>query len=69
MSLRLWVSTDHDGHWVGVCSLVVAHDEDEARALLKAKLPEHGLDPDRPFTLQERHLDRPIAYVEQDGDY
>ncbi len=68
--LKLFVCTDHDGIWpVGVCSVVVAENEEQARGLLQAKLPEFGLDPNKPFTLQPRHIDRPVAYVELDGDY
>lgn len=51
--MNVYVCTDHDGHWpVGVCSVVVADNEDDARALLTAELPHHGLDAGKPFTLR-----------------
>lgn len=69
--MRLFVCTDHDGHYpVGVCSVIVANDEFEADSLLRAALKDHGLNPDKPrFHLQERSLTEPRAFVENDGDY
>jgi hypothetical protein len=68
--LRLWVCTDHAGHYpVGVASIVLAPTEERARELLSAKLREHGLDPEAgPYTLEERRLVE-CAYVLNDGDY
>jgi hypothetical protein len=67
--VNIYTCTDHDGHWVGVASVVVASTEDEARALLCAELREHGLDDKRPFTLRRINTDQPKAFVLQDGDY
>lgn len=69
---KLYICTDHDSHWpVGVASLVIAHDVDEARTLLDAALREHGLKPftDEPYTLQETYFQHPGAVVLRDGDY
>lgn len=67
--MNVYTSTDHDGHWVGVASVVVASNEEEARSLLVAKLRTHGLDGAKPFTLRRINIDQPRAFVLQDGDY
>ncbi len=67
--MNIYTSVDHDGHWVGVASVVVADTEDHARELLRAELKIHGLDPDKPFTLRQINADAPRAFVLQDGDY
>lgn len=70
--MRLWASTDHHCHWpVGCASIVLAHDEDEARALLDAALIEHGLEPGSrsPYTLTEIPMDQARAVVLNDGEY
>lgn len=67
--MNVYVCTDHDGHYVGVASVVVANSEPEAAALLKAQLHEHGLDETKPFTLRLIQTERPQAFVLQDGDY
>lgn len=67
--MRVFVCTDHEGHYpVGVCSIVFAHSEHEARGLLQAELHEHLLD-GRPFTLRELSMEKPKAFVLLDGDY
>jgi hypothetical protein len=66
---RLWVCTDHDGHYVGGASVVWAPSEDEARTLLMKELPKAGLRPERPFTLKEVDLSEPFALILRDGDY
>ena len=67
--MEVYTCTDHDGHWVGVASVVVAGSEEAARDLLKAELKTHGLDGDRAFTLRRINTDHPKAFVLQDGDY
>jgi hypothetical protein len=69
MSLNVYTCVDHDGHWVGVASVVVAETEDVARDLLKSELKEHGLDHTKPFTLRRINTAHPKALVLQDGDY
>jgi hypothetical protein len=68
--MEVYVCTDHDGHFpVGVCSVVVAHSEAEARGLLKAELHKLVLDENKPFTLRRLSLESPKAFVLLDGDY
>jgi hypothetical protein len=68
--MDVFVCDDHAGHWpVGVCSIVIAHSEHEARGLLKAELHEHGLDESKPFTLRRLSMEKPKAFVIRDGDY
>ncbi len=69
--MRVWVCTDHAGHWpVPVGSVVVARSEKRARELLERSLLSHGLDPlDPPFTLREIRTDRAAAHILSDGDY
>ena len=68
--MEIYVCDDHAGHWpVGVCSIVVANSEPEARGLLKAELHEHGLDENKPFTLRKLNTEKPKAFVIHDGDY
>ena len=69
--MNVYVCTDHEGHWpVGVCSLIVAKDEDEAKRLLVTELLTHGLKQDgKPFELREINVSEPRAFVLLDGDY
>lgn len=68
--MEIYICTDHDGHYpVGVCSVIVAHSETEARGLLKKELHEHGLDEHKPFTLRRLSMDNPKAFVLLNGDY
>lgn len=67
--LNVYTCNDHDGHWVGAASVVVAETEEIARDLLKAELKEHGLDYHKPFTLRRINTSHPKAFVLQDGDY
>lgn len=64
---HVYVSTDHDGHYVGVASVVLAKNEVEARGLLDAELTANGLNPTVGYALKE--LRGPIAIVLQNGDY
>ncbi len=67
--MAVYTCTDHDGHWVGVASVVVAPSEEIARRLLRTELQSHGLSGNKPFTLVEINLAEPRAFVLQDGDY
>ena len=65
---RVFASTDHPGQYpVPVASVVVADDEDQARALLSEALAARGLS--GPFTLAEIDTLRTGAHVLSDGDY
>lgn len=68
--MRVFICTDHEGHYpVGVASIVVADDEDHARRLLGAELKQHGLRREKPFTLQEVGTADAHALVLLDGNY
>lgn len=68
--MNVYVCTDHDGHYpVGVCSVVIANSEPEAKGLLRAELHEHGLDETKPFTLRLLSTLAPKAFVILDGEY
>lgn len=67
--MKVYTCTDHDGHWVGVASVVVAESEEFARRLLAVELQSHGLSGNKPFTLREINITEPRAFVLQDGDY
>lgn len=67
--MRVFTCVDHDGHWVGVASVIVANNEVDATALLRAALREQGLSENAPFTLQPLALDTRRAIVLQNGDY
>ena len=69
MPLNVYTCTDHEGHWVGVASVVVAETEEIAKDLLIAELAEHGLKQTKPFTLRRINTAHPKAFVLQDGDY
>lgn len=67
--MQVFVCTDHDGHYpVGVCSVVVAEDEEKARALLVAELTTHGLKAGKGFSLRRLNIEQPRAFVILDGD-
>ena len=68
--MNLYVCTDHDSHYgVGGASVVVASSEHEAMELLRAEIVSHGLDGNRPFTLQRIQTEKPQALVLCDGDH
>jgi hypothetical protein len=69
--MRVFTCTDHAGLWVGVASVVVADDEEGARALLDAELTSRKLSASdkEPYTLSEIPLSGPSVRVLQDGDY
>lgn len=68
--MDIYLCRDHAGHYRGgVASVVVATDEEEARALLDAELREHGLDPEKPrYRLIRVSMTKPRAYILLDGD-
>lgn len=66
---RLWVITDHDSHYVGGASIVMANSEAEARIYLDQALRESTLDPAKGYTLVELNISMPFARVLRDGDY
>lgn len=67
--MKVFVCNDHEGHWpVGTASVVVAENEQQAFALLKARLEQRGII-DEKFTLMELSLDGPQAVVLCDGTY
>lgn len=68
--MKLYYSTDHDGHFpVPVASMVLASDETEARALLNVALQEQGVNPNLGYTLHEVDITKPQAIVLSNGDY
>lgn len=65
--VRVYTCTDHETHSsVGGASVVLAHDEAEARTLLGAELRAHKLITGKRFTLTECPR-TPAAYVLCDG--
>lgn len=65
---KLYVSTDHPGHWpVGTASIVIAPDEEHAREFLAAELEKRGLVGD--FTLRQLPIASGVCEVLRDGDY
>ena len=68
--MKLWTCTDHDSVYpIGVASIVLAEDKEQARRLLARRLRANGLNPDKGFTLTEIHMDQPRAIVLRDGNY
>lgn len=66
---KVFYSKDFKGvHPVGVCAIVVANDEEEARTLLKAELKAKGL-PESEFTLQRVSRAEVGAIIINNGDY
>lgn len=67
--MKIFTCTDHDCHWVGGASVVVAPSEEIARRLLSVELQSHGLSGNKPFTLREINTTEQRAFVLHDGDY
>ncbi len=70
--MNVYTCTDHDCHYpVGVCSIVVASSEAQARDLLDAALRADGLKDGsvEGYTLQLVDVSKPSATVLLDGDY
>lgn len=67
--MNVYVCTDHAGHQpVPVASVIVAHDEDEATALLSAELELRGLN-GKDFNLRLVAVGVPHAVILSDGEY
>lgn len=67
--MKVFICTDHDGHYpVGVASVVVAKDEEDARILLNRALLADGLRVTE-FTLQEVDTSKPHATILHNGEY
>jgi hypothetical protein len=65
--MRVFTCIDHAGHYsIGVASVVVARNEEQAVALLVSALGKMAY---RSFTLQELDLSAPAAHVLADGNY
>jgi hypothetical protein len=70
MTLNVYTCSDHDGQWpIGGASVVVAESEAMARELLIAALRDHGIRQGGAFTLKLIDIDRPRAFVLNDGEY
>jgi hypothetical protein len=69
LNVKIFTCVDHDGHLVGVASVVVARSEETARQLLQIELRSRGLSGNKPFSLQEIDISEPRAIILQDGDY
>ncbi len=67
--MRVWTCNDHAGHWVGVASVIVARNREQAEALMRAELSDRGLDAAQTFTVHELSTRVPLVVVLQDGDY
>lgn len=67
--LNVYICVDHDSHYIGGASVIVAGSEDEARELLKKELQASGLDDRRPFTIKRIDTQKPQAVILRDGDY
>ena len=68
LKLKVYLCCDHDGHFpVGVCSLVVAKDEEQARELLDIELKKQHLDTDG-YTLSEVDTSKASAEILLNGD-
>lgn len=70
--MKVFTCIDHNGVYpVGVASVVVSENEQEARMLLDAVLIDHklALDANDPYTLQELDTDKPVAKILRDGNY
>lgn len=68
--MKVFVCTDHDSHYVGGASVIIAENEEQARELLDRELRLNGLNPQKSaYTLKEISLAYPHAKVLHTGDY
>ena len=70
--MKIYTCDDHDYHYpVGVASVVIAPNVDEARKALDKQLFEHSLRgyEEKSYTLNEMSIDRTQALVICDGNY
>lgn len=61
-------TANHEGHWLGGCSVVVAENKDEAYEILSKELGYQGLNVSY-GAIQEIDLYTPAAHVLFNGDY
>ena len=66
--LKVWTA-DHDGVTLGGQSIVIAHSEAEARALLRVELDQNWCDPKKEIKLTLVDTDKPQAIIINNGDY
>ena len=72
IKVKVFVCTNHDHVWpVGVASIVMAKDIEEAQRLLDEALKERGLKAfkESPYTLEEVSIEEPKAIILNDGNY
>ena len=69
--LKVFVCSDHDGHYVGVASVMVAKSREDATKRLDLELMKAGLatSKTRPYIVLELNTGAPSATILQDGDY
>ena len=70
--LKIYICTDHDGHWpVGVASVITAKDKREAKKLLDKELIADGLTPfkENSYNLTEIENNKSEAYILNNGSY
>ena len=70
--MHLYIVLDHDHFWpVGVASIIVAKDEQQAVELLDHELVERKLKPsaEKRYTLHEYQIAEPYAEILLDGNY
>lgn len=59
----------HAGHFLGGLSIVVAEDEERARALTAEAIIEHGLKTEGIEVVRRLNLEKERCFVLDDGDY
>lgn len=67
--MNVYTCNDHEGFWLGACSVIVASNEDEAKKLLESALKAHGLTKEMPFTLRKLNTGESRAFILLDGEY
>lgn len=70
--MKVYFCDNHDCFWpVGVASVVIAENAEQAQALLDDQLKARGLKPssDRPYLLVEVAQTKPHAIIINDGNY
>lgn len=68
--MRLFTTTDFQGHWpVGTSAVIVADSNVHAVELMQEALKDEGLDHRQSFTMQEIDPTQPKAHILQNGDY
>ena len=70
--MKVYTCKDHDAHWpVGVASVIIANNEEEAKQLLDLALIEQGLGgfDDEPYTLEEMDITEPGVEMLCNGSY